>query len=224
LMKNAITMAGQIDRCWLFTYRVPSAEVERLLPPPLELVTRGPWAFINIVVSHLRQMRPKGLPAAVGIGYWHVAYRLYAKARSVEGLYFLRSDADSPLMVAAGNLLTDFKFHLAAISVEDKRILVRSPGADVDVLLGGDAKLPADSAFGSLEEADQFLKYKPAGLTVASGKAHALKIDRVEDAWRSRLVGAESARFDFLDSFDAHPEIIYEVEPIDYIWNRGRRV
>ena len=41
-----------------------------------------------------------GLPAAFGISYHHVAYRLYVRARtadgrSLDGIYFVRSDADS---------------------------------------------------------------------------------------------------------------------------------
>jgi hypothetical protein len=52
-------------------------------------------------------MRPAGLPAALGIGYWHVAYRLLVRAKlrsgeEITGLYFVRSEADQPLIAAAG--------------------------------------------------------------------------------------------------------------------------
>src|SRR5437763_16699429 len=118
LPKNPLTIIGTLDRCWLFVYQTPIEEARALLPRELEPVTHGGCAFWNVVVCHLRQMRPKPLPAFLGVSYWHVAYRFHVRFRPrsgppVEGLYFVRSDCDSPLMTWAGNLLTDFNFHTA---------------------------------------------------------------------------------------------------------------
>lgn len=253
LGKNPLTMVGTLDRCWLFTYQTPLDEARPLVPPALELVTREGCAFWNVVVCHLRAMRPKGFPAFLGASYWHVAYRLYvslhpAEGRPIEGLYFARSDADSRLMVLAGNLLTDFRFHPAAVRITEDpaprpldinrsaapavcqtsllRIAIDSPDAPAQMTLDRiqSPELPPHSAFSSLEEAAAFLKYKPFGISLTRrGQANVVAIRRDEAAWRSRLVQVVSADWRFFEGNTVRPEICYEVAPIDYQWNRGRQ-
>jgi hypothetical protein len=236
LMKNPFTLVGAIDRCWLFVYQTPEAEARALVPPALELVTRGGCAFWNIAVCHLRGMRPRGFPPFVGVSYWHVAYRFYVRFHAasgppIEGIYFSRSDCDSALMSMAGNALTDFHFHTAGVEVVEQGamvgITVRSPDAPGRASLDRSklAELPVHSVFSSLEEAAAFLKYKPFGISLdPAGKANIVAIKRDEAAWRSRLVHVAAAEWRFFEGKTVRPEICYEVEPVDYQWNRGRIV
>jgi hypothetical protein len=234
--KNPLTLVGTIDRCWLFVYQTPEAEARALVPAALELVTREGCAFWNIVVCRLRAMRPRGFPAFVGVSYWHVAYRFYvrfhpASGPPIEGLYFLRSDCDHWLMSFLGNALTDFRFHTAGIDVaEDGALLnvrIHSPDAPARATLdrAKPAELPSHSVFPSLDEAAAFLKYKPFGISLdAAGNANVVAIQRDEAAWKSRLVHVASAEWQFFEGKTVRPEICYDVEPIDYQWNRGRTV
>jgi uncharacterized protein YqjF (DUF2071 family) len=231
--KNPITVVGNLDRCWLFTYRTPIELARTLLPQPLELVTHKEYAFWNIVICHIRSMRPKHFPAFIGVHYWHLAYRLYARlplanGEAIEGLYFLRSDCDQRLMALAGNLLTDFHFHIASLQLQRNQealeIQLDSPDAPAHVRLLPNAapQLEPHSAFASLDEAAAFLKYKPYGLSLNSaGHANVVHITRDEQAWRSRLVQVECANWAMLRNYDVQPEICYEVEPIRYQWDRG---
>jgi hypothetical protein len=205
-----------------------------LVPGALELVTYNGRGFWSVVVSRLHAMRPRALPAWIGVSYWHVGYRLYVRLplpdrAPIEGLYFLRSDCDSRLMTHAGNLLTDFSFHTAAIEVVEEpdsvQIAIRSPEAAADIALDRTRPpvLPPDSAFASLEEAAEFLKYKPAAISVSRrGHANVVTITRDEAAWRSRLVHVVAANWSFFRGRTPRPEICYEVAPIAYQWNRGR--
>jgi len=237
LQKNPLTVVGTITRCWLFTYQMPIEAVRPLLPRPLEPVTHGGYAFWNIVFSRLHAMRPKGFPTLVGVGYWHVAYRIYVRypvpgSEPIEGLYFVRSDCDNPLMTLGGNLMTDFNFHTAPIRVtrdgtDVLDLWVASDDAPAYARLHPTAapELPAYSAFASLDEAARALKYKPFGISVdRHGVANVVRITRREDAWRARLVRVEAARWAFFDGKNVRPEICYQVEPIVYQWNRGERV
>jgi hypothetical protein len=222
-------MRGHIAQCWLFTFRADPARVADRLPAPLTLVEHGGSAYFNVVVSRLTHMRPAPLPGWVGLGYWHVAYRLYARYGDVEGLYFLRSDADSPLMVAAGNLLTDFRFHRADVGIATgpagTELRSFAPGARLRIALPDDPpSLPPDSPFASLDEAAQALKYKPAGLVAGPDGVEALRISRDERAWRFRLRSFRTEEMEFLAPFAATPEIAYELAPIDYQWNRAVRL
>jgi hypothetical protein len=236
LAKNPLTLLGTIDRCWLFVYQTPESEARALVPAALELVTRDGCAFWNIVACRLRAMRPRGFPAFVGVSCWHVAYRFYvrfhpAAGPPIEGLYFVRSDCDSRLMTMMGNALTDFRFHTAGVEVTETdalvQITIRSPDAPARATVdrAKPAELPPHSSFSSLEEAAAYLKYKPFGISLdAAGNANVAAIRRDEAAWKSRLVDVISAEWQFFEGKTVRPEICYEVEPIDYQWNRGRIV
>lgn len=226
MRRNFVTMLGEIDRCWLIALRADLREVREVLPPELEPVTFGGFAFLNVVVSHLRQMRPSPLPKWIGMSYWHVAYRIYARftppdGEAVEGLYFLRSDASSPLMVAAGNLLTDFRFHRASIAATGTTLTVASPNAPLDAVLSDQPRLAEGSPFPSLETAGDFLRYKPAGISVNARDVDVMRITRDEHKWRYRLRGLENWNLPYLERFKPVPEAVYEVGPIEYRWNRA---
>jgi uncharacterized protein DUF2071 len=236
MRKNPITMKGRIDRCWLFTFQASEEEARAILPKPLVPVTRDGCAFWNVVVCRVGAMRPRGVPGFLGMGYWHVAYRLYARFRPavggpIEGLYFVRSDCDSGLMAWMGNLVTDFNFHKATIDVrEDRewlRVTVDAPGATADATLrrGAEARLSKHSVFASIEEASSFLKYKPCAFSVLEdGRVNVVRIERDEAAWRGRPVEVVHQEWAFFGGRPVAPEICTEVEPIAYRWNRGEVV
>lgn len=234
MLSNPLTMVGKIDKCWLFTYQTPIDDVKNLLPKNLSLVTYQNFAFWNVVISHIKSMRPKGIPKLFGLDYWHIAYRLYVKFQTsegkvIEGLYFLHSDCDSSLITMAGNLLTNFNLHPANIFIKentlDLEINIRSSYTPAKIILQPniDAKLPAHSAFPSLEEAGSFLKYKPNGIAInPDASANIIHISRREEDWRYRLVDVKTAEWSFFKDKNIKPEVCYQVEPIDYMWNKGK--
>jgi hypothetical protein len=233
VQKNPVTMVGTLERCWLFTFRTPAEAVCEYLPGPLQPVTWGDVTYWNVVVAHIARMRPKPAPAISGVSYWHVAYRLYVRftppgGAPLEGLYFVRSDCDSRLMTAAGNLLTDFNFHTAQVAVErvgDELVLrVASADAPAAARLTRDAPtLPDGAPFASLDEAARALKYQPYGISADRQCAvNVVRISRDERAWQSRLRHVAGQEWRFLAGKPVQPELCYEVAPIDYQWNRAR--
>ena len=175
-MELHLTMTGRLTDCVLLSYRTPAASVAHLLPEGLELVTRGPWAFWNLVACRVEAMRPKvagvAAPVMMGVTYHHVAYRLLVQAMTHRadvrrGLYFLRSDADARLLGTFGNWSTDFKFHHAQIDLR-ARPVVRdddAAAARVDGLPGYDLKVvTADSR----ADARLVLGHEPARLAADS--------------------------------------------------------
>lgn len=232
--KNPVTMVGTLRRCWLFAFHTPAQDASRYLPAGLELVTRGSFAFWNVVVCRIEAMRPKYTPSFLGVSYWHAAYRLYVRFRPktgdpIEGLYFLRSDCDNGPMSFLGNYLTDFNFHKARISADERKdstqIMIDSPDAPADAKLTAEPPaLSRESAFESLEQAAAFLKYKPFGISMTpSGSASIVKIIRDENAWKSRLAHVDSSHWKFFEGKNVHLELCYQVDPINYQWNRGVR-
>lgn len=231
--KNPFTMVGQIADCWLFTYQTSVDAAKKYLPKHLQPVIFNGYAFWNVVISRLTEMRPKGTPSLIGIDYWHIAYRLYAylhtdKGERIEGLYFVRSDCNSNLIAFAGNLLTDFQLRVAEIKVQqhDHQIEFNIDSADAPAHIiidrAREVIRPEYSAFNTLAEAKAALKYRPNGISVdKEGNANIVHITRDEDAWQSKLVNVIKDDWCFFDDKDVKLEICYQVAPITYQWNRG---
>ena len=225
-------MVGRLDECLLLAYRVEAGAVRGLLPPGLELVTHGGNAFWNVVACRVERMRPAGLPAFCGLSYNHVAYRLYVRAASstTDGLYFVRSDADSRLIPATGNVMTDFRFHSSAITLSSERsrvsCTVRGCDADAELVIEDDGAAAGPmpgSPFASPDEAACFLKYRPVALSVSrKGRLKLTAVHRHEPDWRERRVHVVKDHLPFLDRFGPrHLELATRVEALQYRWVLG---
>ncbi len=231
-----LTMVGRLSECLLLSYRAKAQAVAPLVPAGLELVTLDDRAFWNIVISRIEKMRPAGVWSLLGISYYHVAYRLLVRAGdSREGLYFVRSDADSLLISEAGNLASDFRFHPARVSQsEDSSGLTFEVSESMDgagdarlrIDLESEPRLSRDSCFASLDEARRFLKYRPLGLSVDGRSLKIAEVFRDEAEWRETPVSIAEAHWEFFDRL-AQDEMVLElatrVSPIDYRWRLGRR-
>ncbi|MEM1209614.1 MAG: DUF2071 domain-containing protein [Planctomycetota bacterium] len=229
---------GRLADCLLLSYRTPAESVRDLVPTGLQLITRGPWAFWNVVACRVEHIRPEGLPAWSGLGYHHVAYRLLTRcittdAEFIDGLHFVRSFADHAFVTAMGQYVTDFRFHPAAIRVDaggfaldrDATVVTLADPAPAVELA---ATWPADSCFPTLKDAQEFLRYRPLSMAPdGRGNARLAEVSRDDRAWRERIVNVGEHRhalFDELGQRDATLELATAIEPIDYRWSLGRTV
>ncbi|MEM9752620.1 MAG: DUF2071 domain-containing protein [Planctomycetota bacterium] len=250
-LQPTLSMTGTLDRCLLLSFRTPADSVQHLLPPGLELMRRGPYAFWNVVLCHVHKMRPVGVPEALGMSYHHVAYRLRVqamtdRANTRQGLYFVRSDADAALLGAVGNRLSDFRFNRASVSwrasleeaaprhdgipgFETITVSTADGRADAELTFNHQtpAAHPADSCFPTHEDVRAALKYEPLGLaTNKRGQLKLAEVFRDEHAWREDVVEVTHARFGFFDTLgqtDTHLELATRVAPLPYRWRLGRR-
>lgn len=245
-----VTMAGRIDRCVLLSLRTPAEGVRRLVPRGLRLLVKAhprtgeAFAFWNIVLCRIGSMRPRGLPRPVGVSYHHVAYRLMVEADDgtapgespTQGLYFLRSDADSALVAGPGDLVSDFRFHRARIGAqrcgEAESWAVRSRDGLGDAscdLEEGEQTLADGSPFADMPDARRFLKYRALGLapTADGSRLRLAEVFRDESSWRESPARVASARWSYLESIgEGHTtvEAACRVAPIEYRWRLGRSV
>lgn len=239
-----VTMTGRLSECVLLSYRTPAESVRPLLPSGFELITRESdgrtWAFWNLVVCRVERMRFAGAPAATGLSYHHVAYRLNSRVKLAggedrRGLLFTRSDADRRLVVWGGNGASDFGFHRARVELArdgpQLRAKVRSKDrqgdAELEVDLAAEPALLPGSIFGTMEEARTFLKYEPIGLAPGPrGRTVRLaEVFREERVWEEHPVHVSSARWEYLARLgqnDIVLELATRVAPIDYRWRLGR--
>ncbi|MEM9418522.1 MAG: DUF2071 domain-containing protein [Planctomycetota bacterium] len=246
-MNLNLTMTGRLTDCVLLSYRTPAKTVAGLIPDGLELVTRGPWAFWNIVACRVEAMRPAfpgavDAPAALGVTYHHVAYRLLVQAMTDradvrKGLYFIRSDADARVLGAVGNWTTDFKFHAADIALDANQeaysLDVQTNDGRADARLRFDhtpPRLEMDSCFPTLQDAQEFLKYQPYALAAVGDagrrRLRIAEVQRDEAAWVETPVSVSEAKFGLFDQLGQSEHVQFElatrVAPMDYIWKLGR--
>jgi hypothetical protein len=223
LLVNAWSMTGRLRRCWLLTVATPARHAEALLPPGLELVRDGEDARWNMVVCNVTHLRPVPLPAWTGSSYWHVAYRLWVRPRgsTEEGLYFVRSDADSRWIGFWGNRLTRFNFHHAGITVDEERpearIWIRAHGADASLVL----RRPEENCDAATEELSRRLSYPPRAYTPLGGRIQCVQVQRSEKQWKCRPVEAVKSGLEFFEGMKPRLVLAQEVAPIEYRWSRG---
>lgn len=245
MRKNVLTMLGTLEECLLSMYRCPEDAVRHLVPSPFELVSYKGNALLGVVVSRLRYMRPWPLPAWMGMSYHHVAYRIYVQytppgQAPIQGLYFLRSEADNTLMKKAGNLLTDFRIHRADIETkrrdqenqENYHVSITNSedglgNAEADFSLKEAESLHENSCFTSVKEAMEVLHYEPYGIFYDESreKVNVVKVTRDDSRWKEKPVQVKKQRWAYLDHIvpeGLFHELTVVVDAIPYRWESGK--
>lgn len=158
---------GVIRRRVLVNFRADPSVVERQLPAPFRPQLVDGHALVGICLIRLEQIRPRGLPALIGLASENAAHRFAvrwcdANGRKCEGVYINRRDTDSRLNHLAGGRLFPGEHHLATFRVSDHQraldITMRSQDGAVAVELVGETwgDWPAESVFESLDAASAF--------------------------------------------------------------------
>jgi uncharacterized protein YqjF (DUF2071 family) len=185
-------------------YAVDPARLAAILPAPLEPEIHHGSAWVQVLASRLREMRPQGMPALFGVNFHQVSYRAAVRYRGSAGIerrggYFVRSETDHVVMRAVGNALVEFRFHdfeLSRVSLErrgDSLEFLVEPSerperarlrASLDVRAG--QRPPLGSSWASVEQMQHALVdcYDAFGVDPA-GWVYVLTIDR--DSWRARF-------------------------------------
>jgi uncharacterized protein YqjF (DUF2071 family) len=240
-----------VRTCWIdalsINYRVEPDALAALLPAPLEPERHKGHAWVQVLVSSLRDLRPEGVPALFGQCFYQVSYRAAVQYRAPSGTvhrggYFVRSETNHPVMRAIGNALAEFRFHEfgAADMVmlrEGERLTV---GVDPELEFP-DGRLvsvvdtrplpgpPPGSSWSSLDELHGPLIecYDAFGVDAAGGHLYVLTIDR--DPWQARFVRPESLYSEYFDRGAlgggvAELDSVLHLTECRYRWRPLRRV
>jgi len=216
-------MRGTIARRILINYRIDPEVLRRLLPAPFRPQLVGMHGMAGICLIRLTHLRPRGLPAALGLWSENAAHRIAVEwegphGREV-GVYIPRRDTSSRLNVLAGGRLFPGEHHHARFTVRESgdafRVAVDADDDGMHVAI--EARIarmfPPGSIFGSLEAASAFFERGSVGysataradrlldgvrLEVARWKVEPLAVERVESSFfrDARLFPPGSAEFD----------------------------
>jgi uncharacterized protein YqjF (DUF2071 family) len=197
-------------------YAVDPGALARLLPAPLEPEVHRGRAWVQVLMSSLRDLRPQGLPSPFGVCFYQVSYRAAVSYVTRDGVrrrggYFVRSETNNPVMRAVGNRLVEFKFHdfgaAEVVMVRDGPRLnvgvdsVRPGGrifATIDTTPKDDP--PPGSIWTSLDDLQHPLVdcYDALGVDRDEGWLYVLTIDR--DTWQARFVTPEALYCEYFDT------------------------
>ena len=186
---------GTIRRRILVNYRVDPAVIQRHLPSRFRPKLYEGRAVAGICLIRLEHIRPKILPAFIGINSENAAHRiavLWDDEQGVtrEGVFIPRRDTDSEINHMMGGRIFPGEHNKAAFIVQESETEIsfsmESRDGEVKVDLAGrisDA-LPNSSVFPSLSAASSFFEPGSLGYSV-TGDAHRLDgIELETKEWR----------------------------------------
>jgi uncharacterized protein len=111
----AVTWLQQWTAALFLHFVVRPDDLQRLLPPRLEIDTFGRQAWLSLVFFRLK-LRPAGLPfIPVLSSLRELNLRTYVRHRGQQGIYFLRMYADNRLAIRAARWLTPLCYEPATM-------------------------------------------------------------------------------------------------------------
>jgi len=202
-------ITGMIRRRILLNYRVAPEVVRAILPARFRPKLVGEQAIAGICLIRLEGIRPKGLPAFIGISSENSAHRIAVEwedddGGTSEGVFVPRRDTDSRMNALAGGRIFPGVHHHSAFTVEDQdgRISLRIVAEDtdhplVDLEVSETDEFPESSVFTSLGESSSFFEAGCIGyssrpdscdldgllLKVSDWRVSALRVHRVQSAF-----------------------------------------
>ena len=240
-----------VQTCWIdavsINYAVDPDILARELPPPLEPEIHKGTAWMQVLMSSLREMRPQGMPSLFGVNFYQVSYRAAVTCRGRDGRtrrggYFVRSETNDEVMRAVGNRLAEFKYHdfgaAEMVMLRDgDRLTV---GVDPSVEGGHPGgKLvgifdtrpqeapPPGSAWASLDDLEGPLVhcYDAFGVDPSGPWLYILTIDR--GPWNARFVHAEQLYCELVETGAyagaARLDSVLHIRECPYRWRPLRR-
>jgi hypothetical protein len=161
-------MEGVIARRLLVNYRVAPEVLVPLLPAPFRPQVVGGRGVAGVCLIGLRAVRPRGLPAALGLASENAAHRIaveWDEGGGVRrGVYIPRRDTSSRVSALLGGRLFPGVHQRARFTIRDAAdglaVSLTSADGRTRVAVRGrqGGAIPADSVFGSLAAASAFFE------------------------------------------------------------------
>jgi hypothetical protein len=203
-------MAGEIERRLLVNYRVDPEAIAALLPAPFRPQLLDGRAVAGICLIRLGSLRPRGLPATLGITTENAAHRIAVEwdedGTTLQGVFIPRRDTDSRLTALLGGRVFPGAHELARFSVAeaDERLQVGFQSHDGTINVAVTAVVEprfADSRlFADVDEASSFFEHGSVGFSPGRDPLHMEGVRLSTRAWRVEPCRVLSARSTFFDN------------------------
>jgi uncharacterized protein YqjF (DUF2071 family) len=237
LKNHPFAVEAFFEQSLVFTFAVPKAAVQPLLPECLEPdLFKDEWAFIAVAMVQTKALRPKGFPKAMGNDFFLIGYRVFVRYRTnggknLRGLYILKSETDKKRMAFFGNIFTHYNY--TTTDIDQKRengfLEIRSKQSGFSIKVeDGDCEnvpLPEGSPFADWKEARRFAGPLPFTFTYNKAKKEVLIIEGVREEWKPKPVRVLDYHFSFLEDLGfkgAQLANAFVLHHIPYWWKKGK--
>ncbi|MFN0029692.1 MAG: DUF2071 domain-containing protein [Acidimicrobiales bacterium] len=203
------TMQGVVERRLLINYRLDRDVAAAMIPAPFKPQLVNGWAVAGICLIRLGQLRPRGVPARLGLTSENAAHRFAVQWHDTSGLrtgvYVPTRHSGALMNVAVGDRLFPGRHQRAEFtSVESADAIAvaftaRDSQCFVDAAVGMRDELPDSELFASTTEASNFFRNGAAGF---SPTRHSDRLDGLElrtTTWRIQATQARHVRSSFFD-------------------------
>ena len=202
-------MAGEIERRLLVNYRVEPAALTGLLPAHLRPQLVDGHAVAGICLIRLGGLRPRGLPARLGVTTENAAHRIAVEwdedGGSRAGVYIPRRDTDSRLTVLLGGRIFPGAHHHARFRVDETEervhVAYRSQDGttDVDAAAAIEPHWSGSRLFADVSEASRFFEQGAAGLSPGRDPSRLESVRLRTHAWQVEPCRVTSSRSSFFE-------------------------
>ena len=226
---------GLIDRRILVNYRVRPDLLARMLPAPFRPKLINGSGIAGVCLIRLKHVRPKFLPAFLGLSSENAAHRFAVEwddgGETKEGVYVPRRDTSSKInTLLGGRLFPGMQSH-ADFQIQEKdghfRIELTSDDRHTHLLVEGNVadELPADSVFGTLANASDFLERGSLGYSATAEQGRFDGIELHSFNWKLRPLHVNKLKSSFFENVDLFPpgslefDCAFLMQGIEHEWH-----
>jgi len=196
------SVEGVIRRRILVNFRVDPEVMRAQIPARFTPKLHAGRAIAGICLIRLEEIRPRSLPAFVGLASENAAHRVAVRwtgddGGEKEGVFIPRRDTSSAMNRIAGGRLFPGEHHLAAFEVNCSgdaiRLEMESSDGQVAVRVRGKtaAGLPAKSSFSSVAEASAFFEPGSLGYSATSDPSRFDGVELKTKTWKVEPLAIE---------------------------------
>ena len=203
------TIHGVIDRRVLLNYHIDPLALQRVLPPPFEPKLYGGHGVGGVCMIRFKQLRPRLVPAWLGLGSENAAHRIAVQWKQDgglrEGVFIPRRDTNSWFNKTFGGRVFPGIFHRSQFDGQesDSSVSVRIVRADggVEIAFAGHVseQLPPASIFPSVEAAAGFFSLGATGYSATYSDGHYHGMDLHSLNWAVTPLAIDEAKSCFFD-------------------------
>lgn len=207
----------------------------RLLPAPFRPKLVNGLGMAGVCLIRLKYIRPRFLPASLGISSENAAHRIAVEwdqnGELRQGVFIPRRDTSSRLNTLAGGRLFPGVHHHARFQVQEEddhfRVVLDSDDGRTHLLVAGHVgtELPGNSMFTSVAEASRFFEQGSLGYSVTRRPGEFDGLELRSFRWRVRPLVVEEVESNFFKDRKLFPagSVVFDsallMQHIDHEWH-----
>lgn len=214
-MSHPFSVEAVIRRRLLVNFRVRPDILAQTLPAPFEpRLVRG-WGMAGICLIGLGNLRPGGVPAALGLRTENAAHRIAVEWNDEggrrQGVYIPRRDTSSGLVRVLGGRFFPGVYHPGTFSIDEDHasvsVRVNSADGQTNALVCGriSDQLAEGSIFESLDEASRFFEVGSFGFSPSADHNQLDGLELVSKLWKVQSLQVETVESAFFANTELFP-------------------